>query len=342
MLNRLSLSYNDISVKVRTDIYNALPNKPYCSNSKRYTIIRSKYYAQDKPYIQINNPNLKRYLIVDIDESDAYSILLDSRLPQPTYISINRVNGHLQCAWKLRDAVSTSYNSRVSPMKFLAAIDAAYNYRLNGDASFGDCLAKNPLHEHWYNEYYDTEYTLHELADYVDLSEKDASNIAANDDVSGLGRNNTVFDIARKKAYKMVRKAVSKPLFQSWQSDILASCESLNKQFSIPMQHNEVKNIARSIARYTFKMWAQFVHSMDNFRAVQAVRGAIGGKRGSNKALSGAKGGTKSKRSGSVKKECLLSKVLAMKSQRYNHRAIAEDLNISASTVSLWLKAARS
>ncbi|SGZ19534.1 Putative RepA protein [Moritella viscosa] len=58
--------------------------------------------------------------------------------------------------------------------------------------------------------------------------------------------------------------------------------------------------------------------------------------------MSGAKGGTKSKRSGSVKKECLLSKVLAMKSQHYNHRAIAEDLNISASTVSLWLKAARS
>jgi len=341
LLNSLGLSYNDVSVKVTSDVYNALPNKPYCSNSKTYAIIRSKYYAQDKPYIQVNNPNLKRYLIVDIDEQDAYSTLLDSRLPQPTYISINRVNGHLQCAWKLRDAVSTSYNSRVAPMRFLAAIDAAYNYRLGGDASFGDCLAKNPLHDRWHNEYYDTEYTLHELADYVDLREKDASNVAANDDVSGLGRNNTVFDVARKQAYKMVRKAVSKPQFQSWQADILACCESLNKQFSKPMQHNEVKNIARSIARYTFKMWALFVHSMDNFRAIQAVRGAIGGKLGSNKALSGAKGGAKSKRSGSVKKDGLLSKVLAMKSQHYNHRAIAEDLNISASTVSLWLKAAR-
>jgi hypothetical protein len=342
LLNGHSLSYNDISVKVTSDIYNALPNKPYCSDSKTYAIIRSKYYAQDKPYIQVNNPNLKRYLIVDIDEQDAYSILLDSRLPQPTYISINRVNGHLQCAWKLRDAVSTSYNSRISPIRFLAAIDAAYNYRLKGDASFGDCLAKNPLHDRWNNEYCDIEYTLHELADYVDLSEKDASNVAANDDVSGLGRNNTVFDIARKQAYKMVRKAVSKPQFQSWQADILASCESLNKQFTKPMQHNEVKNIARSIARYTFKMWAQFVHSMDNFRAIQAVRGAIGGKRGSNKALSGAKGGAKSKRNGSVKKDGLLSKVLAMKAQHYNHRAIAEDLNISASTVSLWLRTARS
>jgi len=342
LLNSLGLSYNDISAKVKAELYDALPNKPYCSDSKAYTIIRSKYYAQNKPYIQINNPNLKRYLIVDIDEKDAYSILLDSRLPQPTYISINRVNGHLQCAWKLKDAVSTSYNSRMAPMRFFAAIDAAYNYRLKGDASFGDCLAKNPLHDRWYNEFYDTEYSLHELADYVDLSEKDASNVAANDDASGLGRNNTVFDIARKQAYKMVRAASSKPQFQSWLSEILACCDSLNKQFSRPMQHNEVKNIARSIARYTFKMWTQFEYSMDNFRAIQAVRGAIGGKLGSNKALSGAIGGAKSKRHGSVKKDGLLSKVLEMKSQHYNHRAIAEDLNISASTVSLWLKTTRS
>jgi hypothetical protein len=340
LLNRRCLSYNDISVKVKTDIYNALPNKPYCSDSKGYTIIRSKSYAQNKPYIQINNPNLKRYLIVDIDEQDAYSILLDSHLPQPTYTSINRVNGHLQCAWKLRDAVSTSYNSRIAPMRFLAAIDVAYNKRLKGDLSFGDCLAKNPLHDHWHNEYYDTEYTLHELADYVDLSEKDASNIAANDDVAGLGRNNAVFDIARKNAYKMVRSAPSKPQYQSWQSDILEHCESLNKQFSKPMGHNEVAGIARSIARYTFKMWNEFMHSMDNFRAIQAVRGAIGGKLGSNKAVSGAKGGTRSRRRASSRKDILLPRVLIMKSKSYNHRAIAEDLNISASTVSLWLRSA--
>jgi hypothetical protein len=334
--------YDDVCTKVTTEFYDILPNKPYCSHTKDYSCIRSKYYAINHKYIQVNNPNLTRYLIVDIDEQDAYSILLDSHLPQPTYISINRINGHLQCAWKLRDAVSTSYNCRIAPMRFLAAIDVAYNKRLKGDLSFGDCLAKNPLHDHWHNEYYDTEYSLHELADYVDLSEKDASNIAANDDVAGLGRNNTVFDVARKKAYKMVREAESKPSFQSWQSDVLACCESLNKQFTIPMLHNEVKGIARSIARYTFKMWAKFVYSMDNFRAIQAVRGAIGGKSGNKKALSGAKGGAKSKRSGSVKKDDLLSKVLAMKSQHYNHRAIAEDLNISASTVSLWLNAARS
>lgn len=337
---QLHHNYDDVCTKITTEFYNLLPNKPYCSHAKDYACIRTKYYAVNHKYIQVNNPNLTRYLIVDIDEHDAYSILLDSHLPQPTYISINRANGHLQCAWKLRDAVSTSYNSRVAPMKYLAAIEVAYNKRLKGDLSFGDCLAKNPLHDHWHNEYYDTEYSLHELADYVDLSEKDASNIAANDDVAGLGRNSAVFDIARKKAYKMVRSASSKPQFQSWLSVILEHCESLNKQFSRPMLHNEVTGIARSIARYTFKMWNEFMDSMDNFRSIQAVRGAIGGKLGSNKAVSGAKGGTKSRRRASSRKDTLLPRVLMMKSKSYNHRAIAEDLNISASTVSLWLRSA--
>ena len=318
-------AYDLIAEKVCTELYENLPKKPYCAHEKGYSLIRTKVYASNHKYIQINYPNLIKYLIIDIDEADSYSILLDSGLPQPTYISVNRQNGHLQCAWKLADAVSTSYNSRLAPMRFLKAIEAGFRTKLKGDLSFGGCLAKNPLHEFWSNEYCDTEYSLHELADFVDLSEKDASYKTEAKTLDDENRNDSLFNVARHWAYNEIRTNGKKPMFETWRNVLIAYCEKMSEKFTslVNFSYNEIKGIALSIARFTFKNWNDFVSSAENFSRIQAEKGK--------------KGGAKSKRGASPQKAKLMPIVRALANDKNSHRVIATLCKISASTVSRWL-----
>ena len=87
---------------------------------------------------------------------------------------------------------------------------------------------------------------------------------------------------------------------------------------------SETKATAKSIARW---VWRHFTPS--EFRAIQATRGAKGGKV--------SKGGGRPMGTSRTNWE-LWEAIQSMKAAGYPHSTIADDLNISASTVSKYAK----
>ncbi|PLC55973.1 LuxR C-terminal-related transcriptional regulator, partial [Photobacterium carnosum] len=113
--------------------------------------------------------------------------------------------------------------------------------------------------------------------------------------------------------------------------------------FTVPLPVSEVKAIAKSIANWTYRHFTP-----EKFRESQAIKGRkgglIGGKRGSIEdkakagALGGIKGGRVSKGGGRPDKKELLPKVMELKALGYNNRSIADDLGLSAGTISNWIR----
>ena len=94
------------------------------------------------------------------------------------------------------------------------------------------------------------------------------------------------------------------------------------------MPISEIKATAKSIARW---VWQRFTPS--EFRAIQAKRGAKGGKIGS-----GSNGGKVSKGGGRPSKAVeLLPEVIRLKAMGYSNRDIAQDLGIGSASVSRYL-----
>ena len=82
----------------RSNFYQNLPNKPYCSYGKgTKTYIRSKKHAIQYPLIQVNHVHTVQYLIFDIDAPDAYLHFFDANLPTPTWIAKNKKKWSLPC-----------------------------------------------------------------------------------------------------------------------------------------------------------------------------------------------------------------------------------------------------
>ncbi|MFZ7915694.1 hypothetical protein [Acinetobacter lwoffii] len=61
-----------------------------------------------------------------------------------------------------------------------------------------------------------------------------------------------MFHTVRHWAYVEVRQYRAKS-FNQWLEAVNAQCCSVNAQFTAPMQYNEVKGIAKSIARWVWK-----------------------------------------------------------------------------------------
>ncbi|WP_171495229.1 helix-turn-helix domain-containing protein, partial [Acinetobacter soli] len=134
------------------------------------------------------------------------------------------------------------------------------------------------------------------------------------DEAVGLGRNCCVFHTVRHWAYVEVRQYRGKT-FNPWLEAVIAQCCSVNAQFPVPMQYNEVKGIAKSIARWVWKKDSYFHHE---FIDRQTRKGALGGK---------AKGEAYSdKRKQAVR----------LKAKGLNHTQIAKQLGVARYTVIRW------
>ncbi|MEH9304157.1 primase C-terminal domain-containing protein, partial [Klebsiella variicola] len=122
-------------------------------------------------------------------------------------------------------------------------------------------------------------YTLDWLADFLDLNAASDKDIVAD---YGLGRNCTLFDKTRKWAYRAIRQGW--PEYDQWLQACYERASAYNLQFPAPLDENEVKGIAKSIAKWTnnkfseisFNDYVKKSHSPD----IQKRRGKRGGEVG--------------------------------------------------------------
>ena len=253
------------------DFYGHLPHKPYCSDDLRHGIvIRPKRTAIQKQYIQHNPPCLITSLVFDIDRPDAYFAWSDANLPVPTWIAKNRQNGHAHIGYMLAAPVCTTHRAKQNVIEYLAKIEQAYSLALGADRGYTGLITKNPCHETWENHTFGVQpYDLNYLADFVELQELKTDL----KEVSGLGRNCTLFDTVRFWAYKAIR-AHRGSTFDVWLGKVLEQCQNANGAFIEPLPYSEVKATAKSIARYC---WKKDAYHYQEFIDRQSRKGKLGG-----------------------------------------------------------------
>ena len=208
----------------------------------------------------------------DIDRQDAYFAWSDANLPTPTWIAKNRQNGHAHIGYMLLAPVCTTHRAKQNVIQYLAKIEQAYSLALGADRGYTGLITKNPCHGTWENHTFGVQpYDLNYLADFVELHELKTDL----KEVSGLGRNCTMFDIVRKWAYKAIR-AHRGSTFDVWLGKVLEQCQNANSAFIEPLPYSEVKATAKSIARYC---WKKDGYHYQEFIDRQSYKGALGGKK---------------------------------------------------------------
>ena len=260
----------NIATKQQLDLFDSLPNKPYCMDEvPGYSLIRTKAIAVKKPYIQVNPPLMTIYFIFDIDKVNSALSWFDANLPAPLWTTQTPESGRCHHCYKLEIPLCTSEFASIKAIKYAQAVYNAYAMKLGADLNYSHLITKNPLHPQWRTTYWvDRAYSLDYLADFVDLKQKIPKKL----EVVGLGRNVTMFEKGRSWAYKAIRDYMHHNSSHEWERAVRAQIEAINSGFEAPLPYSEVKATAKSIAGW---VWKRF--SYGEFSVVQAKRGAKGG-----------------------------------------------------------------
>lgn len=248
---------------------NRLPKRPYCSNDlNQGLIIRPASTALSLRHIQPNAPLEVAWLIFDLDYVGAAFAWERANLPPPTLTVSNPANGHAHLFYGLTTPVGVSDAARMAPIRYAAALQAAFIAKLRADPGYAGLIAKNPFHDSWRSVWVPHLYDLSELAEYVDLPKSLSRNVE-----TGLGRNCTLFDRVRSWAYSwaLIYKNGGATLEQ-WNRAVLEQAVTINS-FDIPLSFSEVKGTAKSVAKWTWKRFSE-----EAFSAIQSARGRRGGR----------------------------------------------------------------
>lgn len=302
---------------IRSNFYQDLPIKPYCMDEKPgYMLIRPKSIAVKKPYIQVNPPLMTIYFVFDDDKEDSALSWFDAGLPQPFWTTQNPINGHCHHCYKLEIPLCTSEFASVKAIKYAQAIYYAFALKMGADLSYSHLITKNPTHQQWRTTYWTKQaYTLDYLAEFVDLPKKLPKKL----EVVGLGRNVTMFEKGRVWAYKAVRDYMHYDSSHEWHKAVLAQMVEINSGFEQSLPYSEVKATAKSIAKW---VWHKF--SYGEFSAIQAKRGAKGGKKG---------GAVRSAQYAELR-----VKAKELKETGLSYTEVAMQLNVSRRSVIQWCK----
>ncbi len=216
--------------------------------------------------IQHNSPMVWHWLVFDVDAVDACSRAEDRDCPPPTFISLNRENGHGHLAYRLEAPISDFSSSSRRAIKFYEDVERGMSRRLGADPAYSGFLSKNPLSNRWETLWLATRpYQLATLNDYLEPADK--RNLPRQQ-LSGIGRNVAIFDTLRAFAYKQWRRfRIKRKSIEHFEACLLDHAKGINCAFPVPLSHPEIKAIARSIARW---VWDEF--SMTRFSAIQEAR----------------------------------------------------------------------
>lgn len=300
-------------MQAQLDLFsNHLPKKARsCDNFDVDNKVRLLADAIKKRYIQPNDFNSTQWLVFDIDRAACPdSIRNDYLAPEPTIFVRNPANGHPHLYYLIKTAVHQNSHSSQKAVQFAAAVQYGLAVKLDADMSYVGMLAKNALHADW--EVLHTvpqAYELHELAEFVDTT---LLNKPLKERLNyGLSRNCSMFEEVSKWSYRAIRQGW--PEYDQWHKAVLARTEMLNSQLQKPMDYNEYKHIAKSIAKFTHKHF-----SKQGFSAWQSNNGKLSGI-------------ARLKQS-----EDKRTQAIEMLANGYTQKAIADVLNITTRTIRNW------
>ena len=249
-----------------------LPAKPYHTDDLRAGLqVRSAERAALARYIQPNGPTHKHWLVYDIDRPGAAIDWYDRNCPPPSITAMNRANGHAHLIYGLETSVRTAPNAKSAPLRYAAAVDFALQRALDADPGYSGLICKNPLSAHWQVTTWQPRlYTLDDLGSWLDLQPTQDRRKRLLD--YGLGRNCNLFEQLRQWAYKAIRQGW--PDFERWQAACLDRALMYNAGFAIPLDHQEVAHVARSVGK-----WVHQHFDPAAFSAWQAIQGRKAGIR---------------------------------------------------------------
>jgi len=260
---------------------NWLCHRPLAGKSKdgpKYRMSRER--ALLLPYIEANPLAMQSLIVTDHDGGRADEIASLIGLPGPSYIALNphTRSGHI--VYTLAAPVCLTDAAHRAPVNLLARIEQGLCAVLDGDIAYGGRITKNPTHhDHlplWAEP--ETVYTLRELAGALDglgaLPKYNEKTVLIN---SAVGRNVALFELIRTWSY---RRRGSYQDATDWEQVVNAYAQDRNQviigdQFTRgPMTETEVRHLARSISRWT---WRKITRT---FSEEQTRRGRNGGLKG--------------------------------------------------------------
>lgn len=319
-------------------LYEKLPSHIFCTDDYRYGGKQmSKEFGISKNYIQVNTPTYQQAILLDHDDEAFMADLRyeHSHLPIPNIVIENKGNGRAHSITLLRSPVSKTEKSHKRPIAYCRAVETALTLEYDADPYYNHIWVKNPFSDAYrVHILRDEPYDLGELADKLEIkpfTAKEAkAEIAlakkrAQSEGMFLGRNCHLFDMVRHWAYQEIRNYRGTDL-ELWRSAVMQETMVQNAMLNSPLDYNELKGIAKSIARWVWNKDGQIEAS---FKAKQAYLGRRGGK-----ASDSSPGGKARSAQFDDKREH--AKVLHMQGMKKSQ--IAKFLGVHRNSVNNWLK----
>lgn len=246
-----------------------LPHRPHATNRPKDGQYRmSREDALEMRYIEHSPHALLGAIVVDCDHPDTALRAFErpKNHPDPSWVAQSPTGrGHI--GWWLKAPVCRTDSARLKPLRYAQRIEAGLRFEVGGDPAYTGRLTKNPIHQDWETLYGPSRpYGLTELLTPTTPRQMPRKPEKA----SGLGRNVTMFDTARKWAYPMWWHHRTGTQTE-WEHLVLDYClREVNDLFSHPLPFSEVLATSRSISRW---IWRNFTE--ERFREKQSVRAKI-------------------------------------------------------------------
>jgi Replicase family/Primase C terminal 1 (PriCT-1) len=250
-----------------------LPNRPLAADVLADGVYRRpREQALHYAHIEFNTRGRLSWLVFDQDTDESFECWERANLPAPNFYSQNRSNGHGHLGYCLNTPIGMLGLSRERPIMLAADVQRGMTRRLGADPAYANRLAKNPTSKRWLTSWYAPKpYDLRDLLGALDR--RDLRRPATRTEVSGISRNCDLFDALRAYAYANARafKRTGRRS-EAWQHQLFREAQAINLGFASPLSFAEVRQIARSVARWT---WGRF--SEARFSEIQSRRGVRGG-----------------------------------------------------------------
>lgn len=311
------------------------PHKPWCKTDKAYkpvvrTLARSAVY----PYIQPNMPTIIWRLPFDVDRPGAIHAWEAANVAPFNWACETPESRHAHGVYEIEIPVRYLVGGAdTKPMRFLAALEAAYGRALGADPAYSGHYVKNPNSDRWALHVFRPQpYSLTELAEWVELPRKtDMRRLPDLDSVTG--RNCYLFEALRKWAYRAVRNYWRPDGYRHWMVAVYDKAMTINDEIESqwpargPLHMPEMDDVVKSVGNW---VWQHFTPA--SFREMVA--------RTHTPELQQARG-IKSGKARLLASQEKRARARLLQSQGMTQQAIAAEMGVHRNTVAAWLENAQ-